>query len=438
MVRFPATHLALLAALTLAIAAVWMFGGVPESANAAGAADLESGPSAPTTPVPAPPDAVTKPLDPPPLETFVARVRRGDTLSDIFERNGIPARDLQLLIDSGPLGKRLENIFPGYEFEFGRDIQANLLHLKYRPSREETVEFQRIGDRFEASAVVKDPQDVRQYRGGRIERTLFSACQGVGLNDQFATRLAEIFRWDIDFILDVRTDDEFHVLYNEQRIDNQFVGFGDILAVEFINQGETYRAVRYDDGKGGIGYYTPDGESMRKRFLRAPLDFSRISSDFNLKRIHPLWKSEMPHLGIDYAAPTGTPVKASGDGTVLTASKTSSKGNYIVIGHGERYQTKYLHLSRFARGIEQGKRVQQGQVIGYVGATGWATGPHLHYEFLVRGVHLNPRKALSTLPQTHPISPEDRVGFDSSAALLLAELDNRKKSQQFASLDAAR
>lgn len=436
MVRFPATHLALLAALSLSLAAVWIFGGIPEFASAADA--TESEPSVPATPVPAPPNAATKPLDPPRLETFVARVRRGDTLSDIFDRHGVPARDLQLLIDSGPLGKRLENIFPGYQFEFGRDSKANLVHLKYRPSREETVEFQRIGDRFEAFALVKNPENVRAYQHGRIERTLFSACQGVGLDDQFATRLAEIFRWDIDFILDIRKNDEFHVLYNEQRIDDQFVGFGDILAVEFVNQGETYKAVRYDDGKGAVGFYTPDGESMRKRFLRAPLDFSRISSDFNLKRIHPLWKSEMPHLGIDYAAPTGTPVKASGDGTVLTVSTTTAKGNYIVIGHGEEYQTKYLHLSRFARGIERGKSVQQGQVIGYVGATGWATGPHLHYEFLVRGVHQNPREALSTLPQPSPISPEDRVSFDSSTALLLAELDSYKKSQQLASLDAAR
>ena len=436
MARFPATHLALLAALSLTLAAVWIFGGIPEFARAADA--TESPPSAPATPVPAPPDAVTKPLAPPRLDTFTASVQPGDTLSDIFDRHGVPARDLQLLIESGPLGKRLENIFPGYRFEFGRDSKANLVHLKYSPSREETVEFQRIGDRFEAFAVVKDPENIRAYQHGRIERTLFSACQGVGLDDQFATRLAEIFRWDIDFILDVRKDDEFHVLYNEQRIDDQFVGFGDILAVEFVNQGETYQAVRYDDGKGGIGYYTPQGESMRKRFLLAPLDFSRISSDFNLKRIHPLWKSEMPHLGIDYAAPTGTPVKASGDGTILTVSSSSSRGNYIVIGHGEKYQTKYLHLSRFARGIEQGKRVQQGQVIGYVGATGWATGPHLHYEFLVHGVHQNPREALAALPQPHPIGAEDRVSFDSSTAMLLAELDNYKKSQQFASLDTPR
>lgn len=437
MLRFPATHLALLAALSLSLAAVWIFGGIPEFVSSADATESTSA-AVIATAVPAPPNAATKPPDPPRLETFVAHVRRGDTLSDIFDRNGIPARDLQLLIESGPLGRRLEHIFPGYRFEFGRDSKANLVHLKYRPSREETVEFQRIGDSFEAFAVVKNPENVRVHRHGRIERTLFSACQGVGLDDQFATRLAEIFRWDIDFILDIRKDDEFHVLYNEQRIDDQFVGFGDILAVEFVNQGETYQAVRYDDGKGGIGYYTPDGESMRKRFLRAPLDFSRISSDFNLKRIHPLWKSEMPHLGIDYAAPTGTPVKASGDGTVLTVSTTSAKGNYIVIGHGEEYQTKYLHLSRFARGIERGKRVEQGQVIGYVGATGWATGPHLHYEFLVRGVHQNPREALATLPQPNPISSEDRVSFDSSTALLLAELDSHKKSQQLASLDAAR
>ena len=353
-------------------------------------------------------------------------MRSGDNLAKIFVRYGFGAGDLQMVLDSGPHGKRLAAIMPGHEFDFTADNDGNLQHLTYRLDRLQSVKFQRVGDRFEATETVRKPDRGRIYRGAKIEneQSLFAICKDLGLSDGFATRLADIFKWDIDFILDVRPGDQFHVLFEEHRVDGEFIRNGDILAAEFVNRGRTYTAVRYTDPAGVASFYSPDGGAMRKAFLRAPLDFTRVSSRFNLKRVHPLWKSSMPHRGIDYAAPTGTVVKAAGGGVVATKSRTKPNGNYVVIQHGERYQTKYLHLSRFAANLADGQSVTQGQTIGHVGATGWATGPHLHYEFLVDGVHQNPSTA--SLPKAEPVTVVERDDFHSATTPLLADLQNRK------------
>ena len=386
---------------------VWIASGVtPQRANAASEPVV-----GPAPPKPSPDAAAPSPPPQPSFETFTAEVQPGDNLSTIFHRHGLAARDLHLLVESGQPGKQLAKLYPGYEIEFGRDAERNLVHLEYRPGRWETVTFHRVGDGFKVSTEVNEPDAVRRYAHASIEHSPFRACQRIGLGDAFAMELAEIFKWDIDMFLDIRKGDEFHVLYEEQQLDGEFVGFGDILAAEFVNRGRSYKAVRYVDSAGNASYYSPTGKNLRKAFLRAPLDYSRISSNFSRARLHPLWKRTMPHLGIDYAAPSGTPVKAAGAGVVKARSKSSSKGNYIVIQHGERYQTKYLHLSRFAPGIEPGKRVDQGRVIGYVGATGWATGPHLHYEFLVDGVHTNPRRV--SMPPAEPIDAAERERFDA-------------------------
>ena len=195
-------------------------------------------------------------------------------------------------------------------------------------------------------------------------------------------RLAQIFQWDIDFVLDIRPGDQFFVLYEELYLDGEYIGTGEILAADFINQQNTYSAVTFTNTTGNTDFYTPKGISMRKAFLRAPVEFSRISSSFNLRRRHPLHKTIRPHRGIDYAAPTGTPILAAGDGRIKTASRTNSNGRYIVIQHGEQFVTKYLHLSKFGKNIKSGRKVRQGQIIGYVGSTGWATGPHLHLSLI--------------------------------------------------------
>ncbi len=364
------------------------------------------------------------------LDTSTIQVKPGDNLSVIFKRQGIPAADATYLVASEPYGNRLTNIFPGHSLTFTRDAEGTLVKLAYSPGPLETLEFERVGRGFTGKELVQEPDRTKAYKHGAIDHSLFVASQRAGLPDGLTMRLAHIFQWDVDFVLDIRRGDEFHVVYEELYVGDEFIGYGDILAAEFVNQGESYRAIRYTDAQGRADYYNPKGESMRKAFLRAPVEFSRISSNFNLRRVHPLFKRNMPHRGIDYAAPTGTPVLAAGDGRIAIASRTDPNGNYVVIQHGEQFTTKYLHLSKFGRGIKRGVRVKQGQVIGYVGATGWASGPHLHYEFLVNQVHQNPRTV--HLPDAEPITSLELARFNESAAPLLALLDDFKQQVQLA------
>ncbi len=427
MSRKPYTHVCWALALALCGGILLTAGGVTQQpANAATGTDADPSATKPSqAPVaPAPPPA-------PNLETFTTQVQPGDSLSAIFARHGLAARDLHLLVESGRTGRQLETIHPGQHIEFGRDAEKNLVHVRYRQGRWRTLEFQRVGDEFEASTQFKQPEAIQSYRHGKIDHSLSRACRTIDLNDAFAMELAEIFKWDVD-MFHVQKGDEFHVLFEEHLIDGEFVDFGAILAAEFESRRKTFRAVRYVHSDGKASYYNPTGDNLRKAFLSAPLDYSRISSNFNLNRVHPLWKSTMPHRGIDYAARTGTPVKAAGAGTVTTRSKSPSKGNYVVIQHGTRYQTKYLHLSRFAKGIEAGTPVEQGQVIGYVGATGWATGPHLHYEFLVDGRHTNPRTV--PLPSAESIDAAERSRFHASTTQLLDALDDHKQTRRLAYL----
>ena len=343
----------------------------------------------------------------------------------IFSREGLSAQELHQLVNANPLGQRLAKITPGEEFSFVLDKDNRLVSLSYSPDPLKTLKFNREGDRFQGEEIIVEPQRKTAYKHGTIDHSLFIASQRAGLTDQMAMALAEIFQWDIDLILDIRTGDSFHALVEELYLDGEFIGFGNILAAEFINQGDSYRAARYVNPNGEANYFDPSGQSMRKAFLRAPVSFTRISSNFNLRRKHPLWNRAMPHRGIDYAAPRGTPILASGDGVVTTAGKGRANGNYVVLRHGDRFETKYLHMSRFARGIRAGKRVRQGDTIGYVGSTGWATGPHLHYEFLVNGVHQNPRTV--RLPDAGPVPPTEAERFKANTAPLLASLSAHRK-----------
>lgn len=359
--------------------------------------------------------------------TETVQVRSGDNLALLFQRRGIPPGDLHRLVGSRPFGARLESIFPGHQLIITTDQENRLTKLSYSPGPLEMLEFSRAGVSFEGVEVISEPERVTKYRHGNIEHSLFVASQRAGLEDSVTMRLAEIFQWDIDFVLDIRAGDAFHVLLEELYLGAQFIGYGDILAAEFVNRGDSYRAVLYKDSSGESSYYNPDGRSMRKAFLRAPVSFTRISSNFNLRRKHPLWKSAMPHRGIDYAAPSGIPVLAAGKGRVITVGRSGANGNYIVIRHGEQFVTKYLHLSKFARSMRTNAPVRQGQTIGYVGSTGWATGPHLHYEFLVNGVHMNPRTV--KLPDANPVPKSELGQFGQVADPLLALLDSRKQTQ---------
>ncbi len=238
--------------------------------------------------------------------------------------------------------------------------------------------------------------------------------------------LAAIFGWDVDFALDIRAGDSFTVVYEELYLNGEKLRDGDILAAEFNNRGKRYRAIRYQDPRGRTEYYSPDGKNMRKAFLRTPVAFTRISSRFSLGRKHPILHHIRAHKGVDYAAPRGTPIKATGDGKIVFRGRKGGYGNTIIIQHGGRYSTLYAHMSRFARSLRTGRRVRQGQVIGYVGSTGLATGPHLHYEFRINGAHHNPLTV--RLPDASPLPRKYRRNFKASTAPYLAQLDLLKRN----------
>ena len=357
-------------------------------------------------------------------------VRAGDSMALIFARRNFPARALYALTQTAH-GETLAGIFPGAKLTF-ETKNDQLTVLTYQPGPLERVVFSREQDgSFSSEEIFTKPEKVLTYKHGIINSSLFSTSQAIGLPDNLTMQLAQIFQWDVDFVLDIRPGDEFFALVEEQHLDGEFIGFGDILSARFVNQGRTFTAVRYTTEDGVSGYFNATGRSMRKAFLRAPVEFSRISSSFNLRRKHPLYKTVRPHRGIDYAAPPGTPILAAGDGRVEIASRTKPNGNYVVIKHGEQFVTKYLHLSKFARGVKSGKRVNQGQIIGYVGSTGYATGPHLHYEFLVNGVHQNPRTV--SLPQAKPVARKEISRFREKTFENLVLLDHFNEQVALAS-----
>jgi murein DD-endopeptidase MepM/ murein hydrolase activator NlpD len=360
----------------------------------------------------------------------VETIRAGDSLSRVFERVAVSREDLAAVLDSGPLAKVLQRIYPGHELKFVTSPDKRLVKLSYSPDRLESLEFDRIDDAFVARQISRQAEVATAFKHATIDQSLFVDSQRAGLNDEITLRLAQIFQWDIDFVLDIRKGDSFSILFEEKYVHGDFIGYGKILAAEFANQGTRYRAVYYTAADGHGEYYTPSGESMRKAFLRAPVEFSRISSNFNLRRFHPIQKRVMPHRGIDYVAPGGTPILAAGDGRVVKATRTEANGNFVILQHGDEIQTKYLHLSKFGRGVSSGARVRQGQIIGYVGATGWATAPHLHYEFLVNGTHKDPRTV--PLPKARPVPSGERDRFATQSASLLAQLEDRRSEVQLA------
>ncbi|MDE0458462.1 MAG: peptidoglycan DD-metalloendopeptidase family protein [Chromatiales bacterium] len=348
-------------------------------------------------------------------------VSSGDSLYLIFKRLGLQQRDLALMTGLKPLAKKLARIAPRQEIEFYLDTESRLTRLVHRLDRLRSLHVFREGDAFEFEEVVEPPETAVATAAGVIDTSLFEAGQHAGLSDSLIMQMAEIFGWDVDFALDIRAGDRFALVFEEQFKDGEKVGEGPIVAAEFTNRGRRIRAVRYADPTGRTAYFSPDGRSMRKAFLRTPVNFTRISSRFSFSRRHPVLHKMRAHRGVDYAAPRGTAVKASGDGRVVFAGRNGGYGRTIVLRHGSVYTTLYAHLSRFSKGIRPGKRVEQGQTIGYVGSTGLATGPHLHYEFRVRGAHRDPLRV--KLPQAAPLAEGYMDDFRSKAEPLLAKLD---------------
>jgi len=347
-------------------------------------------------------------------------VRRGDNLSLIFGRAGLDSADMQAVLDADAGSKSLRKLVPGQTVSFRCDADGRLLALRYAKSPVETRTFSRNADGFAAVDEVRKPEIHRAFRHATLKSSLFEAGKEAGLSGRVILELANIFGGVIDFVLDPRSGDTFSVLYEEEYLDGEKVGEGTIIAAEYVNDGHRYSAFRYTDSNGDQGYFSADGVSMRKAFMLAPLDFTRVSSNFNMRRMHPIMKIVRPHRGVDYSAPTGTPVYASGDGKVAQSGYSPSQGNFIFIEHGDGYRTGYLHLHK--RVVKAGDRVKQGQTIGSVGATGLATGPHLHYEFLVDGVYKNPRAMLESLPRARTLAAKELASFRKDIGGLQTQL----------------
>lgn len=368
----------------------------------------------------------------PPVENWhTFTVREGDTLSKLFAQAGYNDATMYAVLGSGNKNKELTRIYPGETIAFLNDDSDSLSRIRLDRSPIESVFLDREDSgSFKTQIVTREPEVELDYKEGVIESSLFLAGQKAGMSQSQIMELANIFGWDVDFALDIRKGDEFSLIYEKLYIDGEKYKDGKILAANFSNGGRKYEAVLYTDSNGVSNYFTPSGESMRKAFLRTPVDFARISSHFNLKRKHPVLHKIRAHKGTDYAASTGTPIKATGDGKVIHAGRKGGYGNAVVIQHGQKITTLYAHMSKFARNVKTGARVKQGQIIGYVGSTGLASGPHLHYEFLVNGVHKNPVRV--KLPHAKPIPSSELEQFALQTKPLLAQLQTLQESYQFA------
>jgi murein DD-endopeptidase MepM/ murein hydrolase activator NlpD len=380
-----------------------------------------------TTARPLPEVSIVTSVPEPLGETVEFVIKRNDTLDQVFRNLKLSLSDLASIRALAGVRERLDLLRPGDLITIVH-ADGSLHGLTRRISDTETLRVMRDEDGF-AAQVVETPLEIRTGQShGRIDTSLFAAARSVGVSSPIIMQIAnEIFGWDIDFALEIRPGDEFSVVYEKKYQDGQYLGDGRVLAAEFINAGHAYRAVRYESEDGEIAdYFTPEGRSVRRQFLRAPVDFTRISSNFNLRRMHPILNRIRAHKGVDYAAPRGTPIKAAGDGRVEVAGWQGGYGRVVILAHGGGISTVYGHMSAFAKGLKRGQRVRQGQTVGYVGQTGAATGPHLHYEYRLNGVHKNPRTV--ALPTAEPIPPGYLADFKTRSGPLLAELDQTKNA----------
>jgi murein DD-endopeptidase MepM/ murein hydrolase activator NlpD len=358
-------------------------------------------------------------------ETFT--VRPGQSLDGIFRKQGFSAKTLHEIMALNTETKQLKKIRPGDLFEFHRHEDGSLKRMRYAVDEGRYLIIEHDGQQASASTVARDMITEITETNGTITSSLFLAGKQAGLSDSMVMKLANLFGWDIDFVLDIREGDQFYLVYEKVYRDGSFLRDGEIIGATFINQGDKFQALRFDiDGKAQ--YFAPDGRNMRKAFLRAPLNFSYVSSNFNPKRYHPILKRVKAHNGIDYKAPKGTPVYAAGDGKVIRSAYSKYNGHHVFIQHANSIVTKYLHFTN--RTVKKGQRVKQGKVIGYVGATGLAQGPHLHYEFLLNGVHRNPRTV--SLPKADPLGKIQLAEFQKQAAPVLSQLSRLESASMYA------
>lgn len=340
----------------------------------------------------------------------VDQVRKDDTLASLLARLNIRNENaIQYLRTAREASGLASQLRPGRTIQAKTTPDGDLLELQYQTSLDEALLINRNESGYEARLGKLALEQQVQMRASTIESSLFAATDAADIPDSIALQLAEIFSSDIDFHLDLRKGDHFSVVYEASHSQGELIKAGQILAAEFVNDGKTYRALLFRDADGRSSYYTPDGKSLHKPFLRSPIEFSRISSGFSLARFHPVLQQWRAHKGVDYAAPTGTGIKATADGTVSFIGTQGGYGNVVMLQHRNGITTVYGHLSRFATGLRRGSTVAQGQIIGQVGMTGTATGPHLHYEFRVNGQHRDPLKV--AMPSAVPLAKEKLAVF---------------------------
>jgi murein DD-endopeptidase MepM/ murein hydrolase activator NlpD len=345
-------------------------------------------------------------------------VESGNSLSTLFKRVGLSSRDVYQVTQATKKSKALGTLFPGDTLDFLID-NGQLQKIRHIKSPlQKIIVSRQEGDQYLVETITREPDIEARFIQGSISNSLFVDGQQAGLSQKKLMELASIFGWDIDFALDLRQQDRFAVIYEEKYLNDELIGEGRILAAQFTNQGQIFNAIRHSDGN----YYSPEGYNLRKAFLRSPVDFFRISSKYNPNRKHPVLKTVRPHRGVDYAASTGTPIKASGDGKVIWRGTKGGYGRTIILQHAGIYTTLYAHMSKYNSKVKKGSRVKQGQIIGYIGSSGLATGPHLHYEFRANGVHKNPLKV--KFPTVEPLNKKQMEAFEPLANTILAQLES--------------
>ncbi|MCP5424389.1 MAG: peptidoglycan DD-metalloendopeptidase family protein [Gammaproteobacteria bacterium] len=355
------------------------------------------------------------------------RVRSGDTLGRIFARLGLADGELSALLEADKIEELAARLQPGQALDILIDNDQVLREFIFDARGVERFRFVRSGDTFQSR---RDPLPLEKrsdFSSGVVRHSFYQAALNAGLSEPLILKFTEIFQWRIDFALEIQPGDQFTIIYEALYRAGEKAGTGEVLAAEFDHGGKSFRALRYTDPRGKTDYYTPQGQPLRQTFLRSPVDFRRISSHFRAERWHPVLGVRRPHRGVDYAAPTGTPVWASGAGVVETLGRQGGYGNCIVLRHGQRYTTLYGHLSRFRQGLRRGSSVESGEVIGYVGMTGLATGPHLHYEFRIDGRHVDPVTA--ELPSPEPMSRFQLAHFQAQTADWVAQLDVHQRAR---------
>ena len=349
-----------------------------------------------------------------------AKIRKGDTLSHLFRRHGLASKEAYLIVQLEQ-AKRLEKIMPGETIRLKKNREGKLGLLQYRISLLNLLHVQADQGSYQAHVEIRVPEIRINNAKAIIYDSLLGAASDINLSYDIIFKVIHLFGWQIDFTQDLRVGDQFLVIYEELYLDGEKIGEGEIVAAELIVSGKSFQAIRFSDEKGFSRYFTPDGSNVSGTFLRSPLKFGHITSSFSHNRLHPIKKVWRAHKGVDYGAPAGTPVMATGDGMIAIARRNNGYGKTVIIRHGGVYDTLYAHLSGYGKNISPGRRVNQGDIIGYVGSTGLATGPHLHYEFRINGVHHNP--ATVEIPKSTSIEEKYRDGFLRLAKYWVAELE---------------